>query len=362
MDMADETVNLVLVGSAVLTSICYCYFISSTLPKGTLRLLSLLPVLLLFAALPLVLSTVLLTGITTFFITWLATSKLLLFAFDQGPLSPSAYPPYKPFLLFTILACFPIKINPPNPKIPKSSPRKRSSPLGLPTKAVLLTATVLIYDRRDLLLRLHPDLLYGLYSVMLLLFVDVMVGFFVSSIGIVLGFDLQPPSNEPYLSTSLQDFWGKRWNLIVTDTLRHTVYNPLRLSLGPIIGPTWAQLTGLLGAFMVSGLVHELTFYYINRASPTWEVTGFFVLHGLCVAAEAAVKTALPDRFRLRPAVSVVLTLGFVVGTGTRLFFPPLIRNGADQKAIGEYKYLVGSLNALMGNLASLTWWWKFPR
>ncbi|KAI4388211.1 hypothetical protein MLD38_000562 [Melastoma candidum] len=139
-------------------------------------------------------------------------------------LIPPYASPYKPFLLFTILACFPIQINPPNPKHPKSFLCKKNSPLGLQSKAVLLMAAVLVYDRRHLL---HLDLLYMLYSGTLLLFVNVIVGLFVSSIGVVLGFDPQPPSNEPYLSTSLEDFWGKRWNLIVRDTMHHTVHSML---------------------------------------------------------------------------------------------------------------------------------------
>lgn len=349
MDIAVETTNLVLVGSAVLTSICYSYFLSSTISKGAPRLLSLLPVFLLFAAIPLVFSSAILTGSISFLITWLANSKLLLFAFDQGPLSPSAYPPNKPLLLFAILACFPIKIKPPNSKTPKSNPtRNPNSPLDILLKAVLLAITVQVYDRRHHLLRVHPYLLYVLYSCMLLLYVDVLAGFFVSAIGVILGFELEPPSNEPYLSTSLQDFWGRRWNLIVTDTLRHTVRNPLRCALAPTLGPNCAQTVGLLGAFLVSGLAHELIYYYITRANPTWEVTWFFVLHGFCVATEVMAKWAVARRFRLHRAVSTTMTLGFVYGTCIWLFYPPLIRKGVDHKAVAEYKYLVGSLKAFI--------------
>jgi hypothetical protein len=33
--------------------------------------------------------------------------------------------------------------------------------------------------------------------------------------------------NGPYLSESLGDFWGRRYNLVVSYTLRHTIYHPI---------------------------------------------------------------------------------------------------------------------------------------
>ena len=32
--------------------------------------------------------------------------------------------------------------------------------------------------------------------------------------------------NRPYLSSSLRDFWGNRWNLVVADSLRW-LYDPI---------------------------------------------------------------------------------------------------------------------------------------
>ncbi|KAE8813679.1 putative long-chain-alcohol O-fatty-acyltransferase 4 [Hordeum vulgare] len=76
---------------------------------------------------------------------------------------------------------------------------------------------------------------------------------------LLLGMGLEPQFDRPYLSASLRDFWGRRWNLSVPVVLRPCVYRPVRARLGPA--------AGVLAAFVVSGLVHELMFYPPGR---TW--------------------------------------------------------------------------------------------
>ncbi|CAG7880063.1 unnamed protein product [Brassica rapa] len=86
--MEEELRNLVKVCISVLISISYCYYISSKIPKGFVRLLSLLPIFIIFLLIPLFFSSLHFCAISAFFLTWLANFKLLLFAFDQEPLSP----------------------------------------------------------------------------------------------------------------------------------------------------------------------------------------------------------------------------------------------------------------------------------
>ncbi|KAI3410745.1 MBOAT_2 domain-containing protein [Psidium guajava] len=144
---------------------------------------------------------------------------------------------------------------------------------------------------------------------MLYLYVDMILGVSNAAARAVLGVELQMPSDEPYLSTSLQDFWGRRWNLTVTNALRHTVYKPLKSFLEPRLGAPWgAAAVAVMAAFLVSGLMHELLYYYMTRARPTWEVTGFFVLQGVCVVAEVAAKAAAGERWRPSNAVATPLT------------------------------------------------------
>ncbi|GMN36466.1 hypothetical protein TIFTF001_006048 [Ficus carica] len=97
-----------------------------------------------------------------------------------------------------------------------------------------------------------------------------------------LGVELEPQFDKSYLSTSLQDFWGRRWNLMASNILRPTVYDPVTSVSSRAIWRKWAPLPAVIAAFFVSGLMHELIFFYLGRSNPTWDLTCFFLLHGVC--------------------------------------------------------------------------------
>jgi hypothetical protein len=64
------------------------------------------------------------------------------------------------------------------------------------------------------------------------------------------GCDARPIMNWPILSTSLAEFWGKRWNLAFRDLTHEFLFRPATKRLS-IVGAT---TVGFLG----SGLIHEL--------------------------------------------------------------------------------------------------------
>lgn len=138
---------------------------------------------------------------------------------------------------------------------------------------------------------------------------------------------------------------------MVPNALRDTVYKPLRTALEPLVGSSWARPPAVLAAFTASGLMHELIFFYMTRAHPTLEVTCFFVLHGVGVIVESGVKKALEGKLRLHGAVSGALTLAFVLSTAFWLFYPPLVRNGTDARAIRECKALLGLVKEAFDDL-----------
>nr|GMD77020.1 acyl-CoA--sterol O-acyltransferase 1-like [Ipomoea batatas] len=156
----------------------------------------------------------------------------------------------------------------------------------------------------------------------------------------VLGLELEPTFNEPYLSASLQDFWGSRWNLMVNRILRPAVYSPFYDVSDKYLGRKWATYPAVIATFMVSGLMHELIYFYLGRVRPTWEITWFFLLHGACVAVEIALKKALRDRCRLPGILGTILTLGFVTLTVCWLFLPQLLRCEALVRALAEHAAL----------------------
>lgn len=339
--MEGEIKNLSQVILSVIFSLCYSYFFISKLKQGFLRFIFLLPVFFLFTILPLFLSSRFLRAVTAFFITWLANFKLLLFAFsDQGPLSSIQS---KSLSIFIISASLPIRMKQnvnQNPSSDEPIKKKKKLPLNLGTE--ILASSILIGLTSNYREILHPKIVLVLYCCMVFLLVEILVALSSFIVRSLVGLELDPPSDEPYLSTSLQEFWGKRWNLTVTNTLRQTVYKPVRSICTIPLGKELAPLPAILAAFLVSGLMHELLFYYVTGANPTWEMTVFFVLHGVCVVLEFGLKRAILlmgwKNFDLGWFVLGPLTIGFVVITSFWLFFPPLVRNGADAMVLEEFK------------------------
>ncbi|GMJ15976.1 hypothetical protein like AT5G55380 [Hibiscus trionum] len=322
-------------------SLSYCFYASSKLPNGIPRLISLTPIFILFLYLPLTISSPHLGGITAFFLVWLANFKLLLFAFGQPPLSP----PPPTLFHFISLASLPIKPKQTTPSQTKSRPPGLSKSIVFALKVVILALLYHSYEYKQFL---HKNVVLAMYCVHTYIELELILALAAVPARAIFGFELEPQFNEPYLTTSLQDFWGYRWNLMVTSILRPTVYHPVRRISARVLGPVWVSLPGIFAVFVVSGLMHELIYYYLTRVPPTWEVTWFFVLHGVAVAVEVTVKKVVPEKTRLHPTVSGPLALGFVALTAFWLFFPQLLRNGVDERIIGDYSNLVDFLKGLL--------------
>ncbi|KAL8153859.1 hypothetical protein V2J09_011619 [Rumex salicifolius] len=334
--------SLVKVSVTAALSGCYCYALSKYTQKGILRLLLLLPVAAAFSAAPYsLLFSCHISGTTWFFLTWLGISKLLLFSFGAGPLAAREIS--LPRFVCTLL--LPIKIQRPGPKDSGSDPG--NDPTGSGTRfwrRALFGAKVLAfgcvieaYNYREgmsfwVLLVLYCFHVYLALEILLVISGALARG--------SLGLELAPQADEPYLSSSLQDFWGRRWNLMVSDALRQTVHNPIRSIATPLIGKKPSILVGVLASFLVSGVMHEWVFAILTRASPTWEVTCFFLLHGACLVVELLIKMAAGNKWRLHRAVSGSLTVGFVIVTAAWLFFPPLLRSNTPERVIEEYAIL----------------------
>lgn len=64
------------------------------------------------------------------------------------------------------------------------------------------------------------------------------------------GVEARPLMNRPLASTSLSEFWGKRWNTAFRDLAHRFIFRPL----SGWWGPRW----GLFAGFLFSGAVHDL--------------------------------------------------------------------------------------------------------
>jgi hypothetical protein len=117
-------------------------------------------------------------------------------------------------------------------------------------------------------------------------------------------------------STSLSEFWGKRWNLGFRQLAHDLIFCPLHEGIGP----------GAAGfvVFVVSGLIHDLVISVPARAGYGLP-TIYFVLQGIGVAIE---RSRVGRRMGLRHGVQGWLFMAaFTAGPAFWLFHPPFVRN-----------------------------------
>lgn len=191
-----------------------------------------------------------------------------------------------------------------------------------------------VYDFGD---KIHPIVLWMIYFFHIYFMLELILVAVAAIARLFLGIELEPQFNEPLLSSSLQDFWGKRWNLMVTRILRPTVYEPVLDLSTRLVGRDGASLLAVLSTFVVSAAMHELIFYYLGRMRPSFEVSAFFLLHGACLCVEIVAKRAIGGAWKPPRVVSGAATFGFVVATGFWLFLPPMLRFKSDERALEEY-------------------------
>ncbi|WCJ25889.1 MBOAT (membrane bound O-acyl transferase) family protein [Euphorbia peplus] len=359
--MPGEILNFIKVWATVVVSLCYCYALKNKVPKGMKRLLFVLPVICMFLYLPLNLSSPHLGGTTSFFIAWLANFKLLLFAFEKGPLCA-----HKSISLplFIALSCLPIKVpeNPspkspqnqnPSPKSPlNQNPSTKDGFLSYAIKGLIVGILVNVYKYSD---AIHPKIIFALYAFHIYFVLEITLAVAAALARAIFGIELEPQFNAPYLATSLQDFWGKRWNLTVTGILRPTVYDPTRNIFKRVFGRDCATLVAVFATFVASAVMHELIFYYLGRVRPTGSITVFFLFHGVCVTAEIVVKKVFRGKFQLPGLVSGILTVAFVFITANWLFFPIFSESKIDIKAFEDY----AAIGAFVRNVSErvLSFW-----
>lgn len=341
-----EVNNFIKVWIIVFVSLIYIYYVSKFLPKGIFRFISIFPVICLNLILPLNLQSIHLGGATTFFLVWLSNFKLLTFAFGKGPLSESSSVSVSRFVA---LACFPIKIQ----KTPlqindnKQNPDFENGKNGLKSiwnygiKLVLIPLFLQVYEHGEKLL--HPWLIMAIISIHLYVGLEIILAIFGGLARIFLGIELEPQFNDPYLSSSLQDFWGRRWNLMVPRILRPSIYDPVLELSSRVMGRKWAPLPAIFSTFVVSAIMHEVMLFYLGRGWPSWEMSYFFLLHGVALSMEVAVKKALRMKKKngrsceLPWIIAAPLTIGFVFSTGIWLFFPEFLRCKPMDRAYKEY-------------------------
>ena len=91
----------------------------------------------------------------------------------------------------------------------------------------------------------------------------------------------------PMLSTSLTEFWGRRWNLAFSEMTTLAVFRPIKSWLGKNpAGRSTATVIATVLAFLFSGLLHELAISVPVRAGFGSPMI-YFALHGLAMYFES---------------------------------------------------------------------------
>lgn len=117
-------------------------------------------------------------------------------------------------------------------------------------------------------------------------------------------------------STSIGEFWGRRYNRIVSTLLRERVYEPLQALAG------WSKEAASLASFAASALFHAHLSHTTFRAASA-QTAAMFLLQGMGILTER--------RLGIRRRGAVVgwaWTASFIAATGP-LFFGLFVRAGA---------------------------------
>lgn len=113
----------------------------------------------------------------------------------------------------------------------------------------------------------------------------------------MMGFNLMPNFNHPYLATGLGDFWG-RWHISLSTWFRDYVYLPLGGNRGSTLF-TWRNL---LLVFLISGLWH----------GPAWHFVIWGALHAFGVILTRALERSARYRERVPVLAKRLWTFAFV--------------------------------------------------
>lgn len=130
------------------------------------------------------------------------------------------------------------------------------------------------------------------------------------------GVAAEPLFCNPLRSTSLTEFWSRRWNVAFSEMTSVAIYRPLDQRFGT--GPA------LFASFLFSGVLHELAISVPAQGGYGLPFL-YFAMHGGLVAFErrenrnGAINEAPPSSHRLRTLAALILPLPL-------LFHPPFLR------------------------------------
>jgi hypothetical protein len=129
-----------------------------------------------------------------------------------------------------------------------------------------------------------------------------------------MGIAAEPIMAKPILSTSLSEFWGKRWNLGFRQLAHDLIFRPLYKTTG-------VAFAGFL-VFLLSGLIHDLVISLPARGGYGLP-TAYFVVQGLGVMLE---RSAFGRQVGLQGGpIGRIFALIITAAPAFWLFHPPFV-------------------------------------
>lgn len=303
------TSPLIILSGWILQSLA-CFYIIRFVQNISIRcILTLTPCILLTSVLARDLPSMQMTSMLLTTFSWFASIRFFHFAV----LSPNQYPTYKSFALKVLWMFFPI--------VPCSSFQQLPIVCELFIAAAKLLMNHWLYQwllkcpGNDSYVRLS---MYFIFALSYTFLSDVQSVF----VRLITGnkYMLLPSLNFPLLSLSLRDFWGKRYNQLVSTVFRESIFHPVRQYISS------TTLVSLL-VFLISGLLHLHLIYAMFKDFRSFGSTiSFFILHGLACAIEANTSFGLPK------PLSWLLTQLFLLSTAS-LQLGPFTRMGPEMYA-----------------------------
>jgi predicted DCC family thiol-disulfide oxidoreductase YuxK len=130
------------------------------------------------------------------------------------------------------------------------------------------------------------------------------------------GVNAQPIMAGPIKSTSLGEFWGRRWNGAFHQLVLNALFRPLARSAGAV--------PATFATFLLSGLLHELVIS-LPAAAGYGLPTAYFLSQAWGVIAQ---RSEIGSRLHLRDGGrGWLFTMLIAAGPAFWLFHPPFIRN-----------------------------------
>ncbi|RED64753.1 wax synthase family protein [Cohnella lupini] len=131
-----------------------------------------------------------------------------------------------------------------------------------------------------------------------------------------LGYECQRLFRNPIRSTSLNEFWGRRWNLAFLEMTALGVYRPLSQII--------SHKSALFLAFLFSGILHELAISLPVRQGFGLPML-YFILHGIAMSAERAMERKGRPISAI-PWVGRVWTMSWLLVPMPILFHAPFLK------------------------------------